>query len=361
MYSAKIVKSIIDDLKRITKADYCLCGADGHKLASTFEKNSIKTGVIETFIESGADSQNIDGYYFFRVKSSKGDNFVLAVNAYGGDGYMFGRIALSELTHLLDFGDEASDRGDFFRALINDSLLPSDMEREAGRLKLQSNKERNVYTIKIESDYISLAREMLENMYSDEKNDYVFGYDEQTLILIKALDIDEAEMFGDIAEEILSMINTELMIQARISYGKHRKGLAGIRESFLEASMAMEIADIFFEERPIVSYQSLGLGRIIYQLPMSLCELFMEETFGEKKEECLDAKEREIIESFFENNLSIAEVSRQLDIKRSTLVHRVDVILKKTGLDIRKFEDAMTVKVALMVAKYMAYRNNSNV
>ena len=358
MYSSKVIKSIFEDLKRITKADYALHSLDGKELEGTFKKGTIREETVEAFALSGADSQTLEGNYFFRLKSSKADNFILIVNAYGGDGYMLGRIALSELMHILGVGDDASDKQDFYRGIINDSLLPSDIEREAGRLKIAGDLTRNVYQIRISPDFVLPASEMIGNMYSDSKEDYLIPMSDDVLVLIKKIDEDDAP---EVADEIMSMINTELMTQCKVSFGKSRQGLSGIRESYLEAGMAMEIGDIFFEEKSVVSYRSLGLGRIIYQLPMSLCELFMEEIFGtgdnnRNKKNNLTKDELDIIDSFFENSLSIAEVSRQLDIKRSTLVHRVDVIKKKTGLDIRVFNDAMTMKVAIMVAKYMDYR-----
>ncbi len=357
MYSVKVIKNIFEDLKRITKADYALYGQDGTLLYGTFKSQPVKQETIGGFISSGADSQTLEGFYFFRVKSEKADNMILVVNGYGGDGYMFGRIALSELACLLGMGDDASDLDDLYRGIIFDRMLPGDIEREAGRLKVPAGLQRCVYCIKTDGDVLLSAGEMIRNMYSDSKDDYLFTDNENTIVLIKAIKNDDP---SDIAGEILSMINTELMVTARVSYGKTRTGLSDIRESYLEADMAMEIGDIFFEEMQIVSYQSLGLGRIIYQLPMSLCTLFTEEVFGESSAEVLTESEIKIINSFFDNSLSIAGVVRDLDIKRSTLVHRLDVIEKKVGLDIRKFDDAMTLKVALMVTKYMEYRKRKS-
>ncbi len=357
MYLTKVIKNIFDDLKRITKADFALYGQDGNLLYGTFKNQPVKQETVSGFISSGADSQTLEGFYFFRVKSEKADHMTLIVNGYGGDGYMFGRIALSELACLLGLGDDASDLDDLYRGIIFDRMLPADIEREAKRLKIPAGLKRCIYCVKIDKDILSSAEEMIQNMYSDSKDDYIFTDDEDTIVLIKVIKDDDP---SDIAGEILSMINTELMVTARVSYGKTRTGLSDIRESYLEADMAMEIGDIFFEEMQIVSYQSLGLGRIIYQLPMSLCALFTEEVFGEGSAEVLTDSEIKIINSFFENSLSIAGVVRDLDIKRSTLVHRLDVIEKKVGLDIRKFDDAMTLKVALMVTKYMEYRKKKS-
>ena len=154
MYSSKIIKNIFEDLKRITKADYSLHSLDGKELEGTFKKGTVRDEVVEGFASSGADSQTLDGFYFFRVKSRKSDNFILIVNAYGGDGYMLGRIALSELTHILGMGDDASDKEDFYRGIINDSLLPADIDREAGRLKISGALKRCVYRIRDDSKYV---------------------------------------------------------------------------------------------------------------------------------------------------------------------------------------------------------------
>ena len=173
MYLTKVIKNIFDDLKRITKADFALYGQDGNLLYGTFKNQPVKQETVSGFISSGADSQTLEGFYFFRVKSEKADHMTLIVNGYGGDGYMFGRIALSELVCLLGMGDDASDLDDLYRGIIFDRMLPGDIEREAGRLKVHAGLHRCVYCIKTDIEALPSAGEMIRNMYSDSKEDYL--------------------------------------------------------------------------------------------------------------------------------------------------------------------------------------------
>jgi carbohydrate diacid regulator len=89
---------------------------------------------------------------------------------------------------------------------------------------------------------------------------------------------------------------------------------------------------------------------------MSLCEMFIKEIFGERNID-LDDETMVTIQKFFENSLNISETARQLYIHRNTLVYRLERLEKMIGLDIRKFEDAMTFKIAMMVIAHMDYQN----
>lgn len=351
MASTKIIKSGLEDLKRITRADFYVCDGDGIQVCSTFEKLTIKDSSITSFIQSSAEGQEINGHHFFKITKSDDEKYIVIVNAHGGDGYMIGRIAVSEVMHFLGLGSERMDQDEFYQELLSSEMVPSEIDARARKLKIVNNILRAVYCIEMDVDMTSTAREILGNMYTDGSEDYVINIDEGVIALIKRANSEDE--LAEYALQIVSMLNTELMISAKVTYGKIKSNLMDLSESYKEAKMALEVAKIFFEERDVASYSSLGIGRIIHELPKSLCETFLDEIFGGNEGKRLQDSEIMIINSFFDNSLSIADTSRELDIPRSTLIYRIEKIQKKTGLDIRVFEEAMTLKIALMVDKYM--------
>lgn len=184
--------------------------------------------------------------------------------------------------------------------------------------------------------------------------------DESSVILIKALEPNTThENLMDIANTIVGMMNTEAMMNVRVSFGTIVPELKDVSKSYKEAKMALDVGKIFYAERNVAAYSTLGIGRLIYQLPVNLCKIFIDEIFGENVPNDLDEETLTTINKFFENNLNVSETSRQLFVHRNTLVYRIEKIQKSTGLDLRNFDDALTFKIALMVVNYMKYLDST--
>ena len=193
-------------------------------------------------------------------------------------------------------------------------------------------------------------------MFSPQSGDFVTSVDEKNLIVIKHLDEKEGyEELDSVSDMILGMMNTEVMVNGRIAYGTIVRELKDVSKSYKEAKMALDVGRIFYVERNVVAYNTLGIGRLIYQLPINLCKMFIEEIFGEEIPEELDDETLNTINMFLENNLNVSETARQLYVHRNTLLYRLEKLQKVTNLDIRIFDDALTLKIALMVVSYMKY------
>ena len=193
-------------------------------------------------------------------------------------------------------------------------------------------------------------------MFSPQAGDYVTAVDESSLILIKSVESTTTpETLHELAETIVAMMNAEALLDVKVAYGTVVQELKDVSKSYKEAKMALDVGRIFFDERDIIAYSSLGIGRLIYQLPIPLCKMFIREIFDGRSPDDFDEETLTTINKFFENSLNVSETSRQLYIHRNTLVYRLDKLQKSTGLDIRVFEDAITFKIALMVVKYMKY------
>ena len=200
----------------------------------------------------------------------------------------------------------------------------------------------------------------MKGMFSSQAGDYITAVDESSVILIKALEPNAThENLMDIANTIVGMMNTEAMMNVRVSFGTIVPELKDVSKSYKEAKMALDVGKIFYAERNVAAYSTLGIGRLIYQLPVNLCKIFIDEIFGENVPNDLDEETLTTINKFFENNLNVSETSRQLFVHRNTLVYRIEKIQKSTGLDLRNFDDALTFKIALMVVNYMKYLDST--
>ena len=207
-----------------------------------------------------------------------------------------------------------------------------------------------------ESEKDNNALETVRNIFSVKTHDFITAVDEKNIILVKEVkSTDTYEDLNKTASIIVDMLNTEAMISVHVAFGTIVNEIKEVSRSYKEAKMALDVGKIFYSDKNIIAYSNLGIGRLIYQLPIPLCRMFIKEIFDGKSPDEFDEETLTTINKFFENSLNVSETSRQLYIHRNTLVYRLDKIEKSTGLDLRIFEDAITFKIALMVVKYMKY------
>ena len=269
---------------------------------------------------------------------------------------MIGRVAVAEIQNLIVAYKERFDKSNFIQNLILDNLLLVDVYNRAKKLHIPVEAKRVVLLIETRNEKDQDAIEILKNLFVSRTNDFITAIDEKNIILVRSLEeSDDYDSIETIARMIVDMLNAEAMSRVRVSYGNIIHEIKDVSRSYKEAKMALDVGKIFYVEKNIVGYNNLGIGRLIYQLPMPLCEMFMKEIFGGKLPESLDDETLNTINKFFDNNLNISETSRQLFLHRNTLVYRLEKIQKSTGLDIRVFDDALTFKIALMVASYMEF------
>ncbi len=250
--------------------------------------------------------------------------------------------------------DDKHDKLNFIKNFLLDNILPGDILAKAAELHIPIEAKRVVFLIQTEkiSDFSVL--ELIEGMFPNKQNDFIVSIDENNVALVKELKSDcSLSELQETAKGICHNINTEVMAKAVVGIGTIVSNVKEIARSYKEARVALEVGKVFDDEKFILSYEDLGIGRLIYQLPTTLCELFLTEVF---KKGSIDELDQEIIftiQKFFENNLNVSETSRQLYVHRNTLVYRLDKIQKITGLDLRVFDQAIIFKVAMMVNKYL--------
>ncbi|HBI71667.1 MAG TPA: CdaR family transcriptional regulator [Lachnospiraceae bacterium] len=356
MISNQILQGTIDGLKGITRIDICVMDIEGKVLATTIEDMEQYEDAVIAFVSSPADSQAIQGYQFFKVFDEHQLEYVILIKGDSEDVFMIGKIASFQIQNLLVAYKERYDKDNFIKNLLLDNLLLVDIYNRAKKLHIDTEARRVVYIIETKNEKDANALETVRSLFSGKTKDFITAVDEKNIILVK--EVKQSESYEDLnktAKVILDMLNTEAMTKVHVAYGTVINEIKDVSRSYKEAKMALDVGKIFYSEKNIVAYNKLGIGRLIYQLPLPLCKMFIKEIFEGKSPDDFDDETLATINKFFENNLNVSETSRQLYIHRNTLVYRLDKLQKNTNLDLRVFEDAITFKIALMVVKYMKY------
>ncbi len=358
MISNQILQNTIDGLKNIARVEFCVMDVDGKEVASTTDMNSIGRTVAE-FASSPADSQEIQGYQFFKVFDDQQLEYVLVAGAAGEDVYTIGKMAAFQIQNLLVAYKERLDKDNFIKNLLLDNLLLVDIYSRSKRLHIQTDMPRAVLVVESMGGRDTNVLELVRTYFNGSSRDFVTEVDENNVIVVKELSDGDAMKEMEKASGLLwNYLKKEGIKDIRIAYGTVVQEIKEVSRSYKEAKMALDVGKIFFQDREIIAYSELGIGRLIYQLPIPLCKMFIREIFGGRSPDEFDEETLGTIYKFFENSLNVSETSRQLFIHRNTLVYRLDKLQKSTGLDLRVFEDAITFKIALMVVKYMKYMEN---
>ncbi|MGN0402427.1 MAG: PucR family transcriptional regulator [Acetatifactor sp.] len=356
MISSQVIQTSIDELKAITRVELCVYDLAGTIIAATAEKFDVGEELVLGFSNSPADSQVIGTCHLLKISDDDELLYILVAQGSGDEVYMVGKIAACQIKNLAIAYKERIDRNNFFQNLLMDNLLLVDIYNRAKKLHIETSAPRAVFLVETGVEKDGIVKEVLQGMFSSQAGDYITAVDESSIILIKALEANySAENLKEIAETIVDMMNAEAMMKVKVSFGTVVQELKDVSKSYKEAKMALDVGKIFYAEKNVVAYSALGIGRLIYQLPVKLCKIFIEEIFGDNVPSDLDEETLNTINKFFENNLNVSETSRQLFVHRNTLVYRIEKLQKSTGLDLRNFDDALTFKIALMVVNYMKY------
>ena len=296
----------------------------------------------------------VNGYTYRSFGSNA--KYDYAVFVQGTDEYAqkYAQLLSVSFASIKQYYDEKYDRSNFIKNVILDNILPGDIYLKARELHFNSEVSRVCLLIKIVSKTDVSAYDIVQNLFPDKSKDFVININEVEIALVKEIKPDtESRDLEKLASSISDTLSSEFYTHCVVGIGTTVTGIKDLARSVKEAQSALEVAKVFDTDRTIVSYDNLGIARLIYQLPTTLCEMFLKEVFKRGSIESLDQETLFTIQRFFENNLNVSETSRKLFVHRNTLVYRLEKIKKLTGLDLREFEDAIVFKVALMVKKYL--------
>ena len=303
----------------------------------------------------GSDGVSVVGNYTYRnfgsVSKAEYAVFVEGTDEGAKKNACIIAVALSNIKQLYD---EKHDRGNFIKNVILDNILPGDIYLKARELHFNNEVTRAVLLIRTPMKSDISVFDAIQNLFPDRNKDFVLSVNETDIALIKeVLPSVTYKELEELAATICDAIQKEFGIKILIGISSCVVGIKNLAASFREAQVSLEVMKVFDTERRIVSYNNLGIARLIYQLPTTLCEMFLNEVMKKGSLDSLDQETLLTIQKFFENNLNVSETSRRLFVHRNTLVYRVEKIKKLTGLDLREFDDAIVFKVALMVKKYL--------
>lgn len=296
----------------------------------------------------------LNGYTYRAFGSKSHCEYLVFVEGIDDEAKKYATILSISLSSVKKYYDEKYDRGNFVKNVILDNILPGDIYLKARELHFTAEVSRVCMLIKITSKSDVSAYDVVQNLFPDKAKDFVVNVNETDIALIKEIRPEtDSKDLDKLAASIVDTLSGEFYTHCVVGIGTTVTGIKDLAHSFKEAQVAIEVGKVFDTERTIVSYENLGIARLVYQLPTTLCDMFLREVFKRGSIESLDQETLFTIQKFFENNLNVSETSRKLFVHRNTLVYRLEKIKKITGLDLREFEDAIVFKVALMVKKYL--------
>ncbi len=294
------------------------------------------------------------GYTYRPLAGGAKREYIVFVEGDDAEADKTSRLLCVALGNIKNLYDEKYDKGSFIKNIILDNILPSDIYIKSKELHFNAEEPRVVFLVKFTGKTDMMPFEMLQNMFPDKARDYVISVGEHDIVLVKEVKAgSENRDMEKIATNIVDTMSSEFYTKVSIGVSTIVDNIKDLARAYKEAQIALDVGKVFETEKSVVSYENLGIGRLIYQLPTTLCEMFLQEVFKKGSLESLDRETLMTIQCFFENNLNVSETSRKLFVHRNTLVYRLEKIRKLTGLDLREFEHAITFKVALMVKKYL--------
>lgn len=353
------LQKCMEDWKQISGLDFCLLSEDNSVFVATGERRIPSAGKLEDFRNGDALCTANASCCLYKVMDRDELLYILIVWGSGESTSTIGELAVCQIRSLIEAYSEKNDKNAFMQKLLLGSYSEVQAFNRAKKLHISSSCQRAVFLVETRQAGDEHALTMIRNIFSARTHDFITSVDDKGIIIVRELVSTETyENLEATAHMLVDMLGAEAMTQAWVAYSNVANGLRDLSNAYKEARMAMEIGKIFYSERNVFGYRKLGIGRLIYQLPEEVCEMFIEEIFDGESLDAIDGETLNIIRTFFENNLNLSETSRQLYVHRNTLVYRFEKIQKRFGLDLRSFEDALTFKIAMLVSGYLRYRSN---
>lgn len=359
--SGRMFLNIVMQLKDTTDARIGVVDSEGTVIACTELQEIGKRWpqLVQPINDAGDACTVLEGKAF-KALSSWGGQYDFAVYAEGEDALSRTSCAMASvaLNAAKSYYEEKHDKTSFVKNIISDNILLSDIYIRAKELHVDAEIPRGVFVVRRRDEHAeNVTVEAVQNILPDRQTGLVLSMGESDVVLIQELSEDaETPDLEKIAVQLEETLRVNGESTVVIGIGTVAGHLRDLAKSYKEAQIAIEVGKVFDTEKFIISYENLGIGRLIYQLPTTLCEMFLQEVFKKNPIDSLDKETLFTINKFFENNLILSETARKLFVHRNTLVYRLEKIKKLTGLDLREFDDAITFKVALMVKKYLASR-----
>lgn len=348
----------LEDWNRISGLDFCILDENNQIYITTCDKKLPSAEKLTQFRGDAALCVSNRSCSLYKLDNGSG-NMLLIVWGSGDSASTIGELAVCQIESLLSAYAEKTDKNSFMQNLLLDRYSQVEAFNKAAKLHISPSVRRAVFLVETKQHKDESALATIRNIFSARTRDFITALDDSGIIVVRELQNTESyEELDGIACMLVDMLNTEAMTSAWVSYSNVADDIMELSDAYKEARTALEVGKIFYAEKNVFGYNQLGIGRLIYQLPTQVCDMFVNEIFGDESLESIDDETLNIIRTFFENNLNLSETSRQLYVHRNTLVYRFEKLQKRFGLDVRTFEDALAFKLAMMVSDYITYSRN---
>lgn len=350
-----MLQNLVHQVGEIVRNEFGITDIAGKILACTDEsKIGLDFTIAKNFINNSENAKVMDGYSFEKVYYKGKLEFIVFSNSELQEYVNYLSLISISIKNIKTNYDEKVDRNYFIKGLLTNNLSIEDIALRSKELHLVNLSNRVVFLIRTNKAKEMYIHEVIQNLFPNRSKDFIIVMDDQNTVLVKELKTGSGvEEIERTAKIIVDTITTELMVKSIIGIGSIAENLLDISKAYNEALIALTVDKIFENDKSVVNFNRLGIGRLIYQLPVESCRLFLKEIFKGESLETVDSETAFTIRKLFENNLNISEASRQLYVHRNTLVYRLDKIQKLTGLDLRRFDDAILFKMAMLVHKYI--------
>lgn len=351
----RIFQNACNQLKKDIHRRIGIMDENGYIVACSDEsKAGYHNEAVITHFESSNEDYIGGGYVFRKIETFNKNVYVVFCEGEDELAKGFASFLAAHFLTIKQYYDEKYDRNSFIKNIILDNILPGDVLYKTRELKLSADVNRVVFLIRTHKTAEVSPVDVIQGIFPDSARDFVIRIDDRDIAVVKEIKngvgMDEVVK---LAQELHDTVATEVMVSVSVGISTVVETIQELARAYREARVALEVGKVFDTEKNIISYDNLGIGRLVYQLPTTLCELFLNEVFKKESISVLDSETIYTIQKFFENNLNVSETSRKLFVHRNTLVYRLDKIKKLTGLDLREFDDAIIFKVAMMVNKYL--------
>ena len=355
----QILQKCLTDWKNISQLDFCLIDSENNVFVSTCDRKLPAQKKLDEFRQSNALCVSNTSCCLYKLTEIQTDSYLLIVWGKGEAASTIGELAVCQIHSLFIAYAEKNDKNTFMQNLLLGTYSEVDAFNRAKKLHIATSVRRAVFLVETKQSKDENALATIRNIFSARTRDFITAIDDSGIIIVRELQSTENyDDLDSIACMLVDMLNTEAMTSAWVAYSNIAEDISRLPDTYKEAHTALEVGKIFYAEKNVFGYNQLGIGRLIYQLPVSICEMFIDEIFHKETLDSIDEETLITIRTFFENNLNLSETSRQLYVHRNTLVYRFEKLQKKFGLDIRAFEDALTFKLAMMVVDYIKYSEN---
>ena len=340
--------------KEISGHDFCLLNLQNQVFVTTDAPPSVQEEILEAFRESGKPSEETEECLIFRVREEGETIYLLLVWEKDTQARVTGELMVCQVETLISSGSRNNDRSVIIQDILMGRFGAAEILNQAKKIHLSQKARRVVFLIETKIGLDDAALQTIRNIFVSRNRDFIAALDESTCVVIHEMkDSEDTDDIDSISGLLVDILNTEVMTRARVACSNICEEVQQLPHAYQEAMIALQIGRIFYAERSTHRYAKLGIGRLLYQIPVDICMMFLDEILGDQSINSLDEETLNIIRTFFENNLNLSETSRQLYVHRNTLVYRLEKLEKKYGLDIRTFEDALTFKLAMLVTEYV--------